>query len=271
MKIYHIYYFIYFLISYFLFQLIYSKDIWVFLIGNIISKTVYILLNVILINKENLQLVHKTLGWFFIEHILEDYHKNTGKFFLTNRDFRQKLILNVFILFKNIIFWSYFTTLFELMCLILILIFLSYILFLCIFYDNKKIKLKQLLFLTLYCLLLLILFFKLSKFTYLDIYYILKPIFLLIQLIINIYCLFAYLYLILNLFIIFLFDLKINFLNLIYLILKAIFYGILILLCITFVINILIFYHKTNNNFLQEFFIPILYIIYLFFSSINCN
>ena len=122
--------------------------------------------------------------------------------------------------------------------------------FLCIFYDNKKIKLKQLLFSTLYCLLLLILFFKLSKFTYLDIYYILKPIFLLIQLMINIYCLFAYLYLILNLFIIFLSDLKINFLNLIYLILKTIFYGILILLCITFVINILIFYHKTNNNFI---------------------
>ena len=106
MKILHIQYCIYFLIGYLLiFQLIYFKDLWVFLIGNLLSNFVYFLLDIILINEENLHFIQKTLSWFFIEHVFEYYQKNTGKFFLTNRDFRQKLILNIFILLKNILLW----------------------------------------------------------------------------------------------------------------------------------------------------------------------
>lgn len=266
---YFIYYMTYFLISYCLLQLIYSKNIWVFFTGKIISDMVYILLQNILINKENLQLVHKTLGWFFIDHIWEDYQKNTGKFFLTNRDFRQKLTLNIFILLRNILFWSYFTTLFELTCLILILTFLSYILFLCFFYYPKKTKLKKLIFPALCCILFIILFLKLTEFTYLDIYYILKPLFFLIQLIIITYCLVIYFYLILNFVIHFLPDLKIDFLNVIYLILKIISYCVLAILCLTVIVHIVLSNHKTSNNFLQEFFLSLFYLIYVFFYFIS--
>ena len=269
MKIYYFYYFTYFLIGCFLFQLIYSKNIWFFFTGNIISQIVYILLDKILINQKKLQFIHKTLGWFFIEHVWEDYQKHTGKFFLTNKDFRQKLTLNVFILFRNIVFWSYFTTLFEFACILLILTFLSYILFLYFFYDTKKTKLKKLVLLVFYFVLSTILALKLTEFTCSDIYYVLKPLFFFVQFIISIYCIIIYISLLLHLFIHFLYNFKIDFLSYIYLILKTIFYFGFATLCLTCIVHILILNHKTSNNFLQEFFLLILYIIYLFFYFIK--
>ena len=269
MKIIDIYYLIYFLIGYFLFKLIYFKDIWVFLIGNLISNIVYVLLDVILINNENLQLIQKTLSWFLIEHIYEYYQKNTGKFFLTNRDFRQKLILNIFILLRNILFWSYFTTLFEFICLILNITFLSYILFLCMYYDTKEIKLNQFLFFTFYSLFLMTIFFKFYEFTYLDLYYILKPILFFIQVLTSLYCIIIYFYLILNFFFLYLSNLHINFLNLLFLICKTFFYHVVVILCLMIVLGLLILYHKINNNFMQEFFILILYVYSFILYYIN--
>ena len=53
----------------------------------------------------NLDIVNRLFGWFFLEHLFEDYEINAGKFFLINADFR-KLIKNFLIV--NLIFaWAH--------------------------------------------------------------------------------------------------------------------------------------------------------------------
>jgi len=75
MNILYLYYFMYFLICFLIFYLMYFKEIWIFFIGNILSNIVFVLLHVILVDKKKLYLIHKVLGWFFIEHIYDYYQK----------------------------------------------------------------------------------------------------------------------------------------------------------------------------------------------------
>ena len=84
----------------------------------------------------NLDIVNRLFGWFFLEHLFEDYEINAGKFFLINADFR-KLIKNFLIVVRNIIIWSHLLTFAEFLLTGSTLFLLVYFLF---YFVKTKIK-----------------------------------------------------------------------------------------------------------------------------------
>ena len=61
---------------------------WYLISGNFISSLLFIILSSSLKNISSLPNFESLVGWFLIEHIFEEYHLTTGKFFLISEDFR---------------------------------------------------------------------------------------------------------------------------------------------------------------------------------------
>ena len=74
----------------------------------------------------------KIIGWFLIDHILEEYELTSGKFFLINEDYRS-LITNLIVISKNYLFLSQLLNPIEFMLLFFLML---------IFFFNKNNKLK---------------------------------------------------------------------------------------------------------------------------------
>lgn len=236
---------------------------WYLIAGKFMSLTLYFIFCKTFICTNELNLLDRVIGWFFVEHLFEEYNIPAGKFFLTNIDFRT-LLKNVLIIFRNVFVWSHFVTLTEFILTISILILVIY--FLVYFLKSNKINasVREIFILSYYLvvfyLLLLKTFFSFDLF---DIYFIFKPItavlFLCSCFFIAIRFYFFYLILsVLNAMIrrCFVIFIKLIFYSLIFLYLNTLFFSFL---SITF---------ELNNCLVQEFLIKILivyaYVYYLF-------
>lgn len=62
--------------------------------GKILSFIVFVIIVKLFNSFSDLILVEKIIGWFFIDHIFEEYNFTSGKFFLVNEDYRD-LIKNL--------------------------------------------------------------------------------------------------------------------------------------------------------------------------------
>ena len=81
----------------------------------------------------NLFVLEKSIGWFLIEHVFEEYELTAGKFFIVNDDFRT-LIQNFIAILRNILFLAQAFTPLEFFTINFLLIFIL------IFYKNKSLK-----------------------------------------------------------------------------------------------------------------------------------
>lgn len=103
--------------------------------GKILSVFVFLLVYKLFKTFPDLILFENVMGWFVVDHILEEYNFTSGKFFLINEDFRS-LIRNLVVLIVSVFFFSQQISLLEFLfintCLVLIVLVLI----------NKKLKYK---------------------------------------------------------------------------------------------------------------------------------
>lgn len=85
---------------------------WCLVAGKLLSFVCYFVLAKMILNSYDLSLLDRVLGWFLVEHMFEEYCQTSGKFFFVNNDFRS-LTINVVLLLRNLLFFSYFLTLAE--------------------------------------------------------------------------------------------------------------------------------------------------------------
>jgi len=236
---------------------------WYLIAGKLMSVISYFVFYKAVLNPNDLNLLDRLFGWFFFEHVFEEYGTNVSKFFLTNIDFRT-LIGNVLIVVRNILTLSHFLTLTEFLLTISVLLLLIYFLFHFLKINRIRGKKNEIGILIYYTFVIYILLIKtFASFDLSDIYFIFKPISILI----------------LTFFvppILFWFwvgrryaaahkkeNLKIR----VYFV-KVCFYLLNLLLTSTVIINTLTTLNSLSNNFLQEFLIKIIivytYIYYLF-------
>jgi lysylphosphatidylglycerol synthetase-like protein (DUF2156 family) len=149
---------------------------WYLFAGKLMSLIAYFVFYKLLINLNDLNLLDRVFGWFFVEHVFEEYNKNAGKFFLTNGDFRN-LIKNLLVIIRNILIWSHLLTLTEFLLTVSILILLVYFLFYFLKINKIKGKKVEVVIFVYYTLIIYILLLKtFVSFNLFDIYFIFKPI-----------------------------------------------------------------------------------------------
>jgi hypothetical protein len=76
---------------------------WYFVAGRLMSLLTIALMLKLSHNFLDLGVYERFIGWFFVEHVFEDYSLTAGKFFLVSEDFRT-LIKNLLIIIRNFIF-----------------------------------------------------------------------------------------------------------------------------------------------------------------------
>lgn len=99
---------------------------WYLISGQLMTLSIYLLFYKLFKNFYDLILIEKFMGWFLIDHILEEYSITAGKFFLINEDYRS-LIKNLTILIKNICFLAQFFTPIQFILVNICLIFLYFL------------------------------------------------------------------------------------------------------------------------------------------------
>ena len=223
---------------------------WVLIIGKILSLFYYLLL--IKYYCHFLYFQDQDFSWYFFDFILKNYEISVCKFFIVNQEVRI-FIKNLFIIYINIFIWPVSVTFFE-FCLIVII--LSYFIYLLIIYSKSKKTKFSLIIMAFNLYIALFFFFQIFKFfTFLDFYYI-NIIFLINGFIIGVI---YYIYFNINIFYIYIFKYKIKKSNR----LKKIFFFklyIYMFLLILLVNLIIISLNKISNNFVQEFIINFLLI-----------
>ena len=140
------------------------------------SVVSYFVFYKVALDPTDLNLLDRLFGWFFFEHVFEEYAITAGKFFLINEDFRT-LITNVLIVIRNILILSHFLTLTEFLLTISVLLLLTYFLFYFLKINKiggKKNEVGILIYYTFVIYILLIKTFV--SFDLFDIYFIFKPI-----------------------------------------------------------------------------------------------
>ena len=218
---------------------------WYLISGKLMSFIAYFSFkNLFDLNNNYLNTAVKFFGWFLLEHIEEDYEKTAGKFFITNEDFR-RLIKNIFIVVRNVIFWSHLITFLEFILILSILILLIYVLF--HFLKVKRIKSILLDCVLLFYYLNIILFLSLNlyfSFDWFDLCFIFNPI-IIILLMLGFIKLKVLVYF---------YDYIINNQN------KIIFIKFLLYLILLYIIIISFDLNLIKNNFIQESVVKILII-----------
>ena len=109
-----------------------QKVMWYLISGQLMSFFSFLLILKFFQNYSDLIIFDKIIGWFLIDHILEEYELTSGKFFLINEDYRS-LITNLIVISKNYLFLSQLLNPIAFM-----LLFFSVL----IFFFNKNNKLK---------------------------------------------------------------------------------------------------------------------------------
>jgi len=93
-------------------------------------------------SNKKLSLSSIVTGWFFQEHVLEDFNMTGGKRFLLKRDFRNRFLTQSLKVARNLIFWAHAITTFEMASFIL-LFSLYFLVFIIVFLQpitEKKIR-----------------------------------------------------------------------------------------------------------------------------------
>ncbi len=226
---------------------------WYFFAGKLIALISYSSFNNLLIHFYDLNLLNKIVGWFFIEHVFEEYNKTSGKFFLINKDFRN-LLKNLLILNRNILFWSQFLTLTELLLTISLLSLIVYFSIYLICKNKIRGKSKEVLILLYYVFLIYLLLLKSVIFlNWFDVCFMFKSI-----IIFSFICsisIFIYLKII-TLYNLTLYNLKFKKTQIFFI--KSFFYLLTIGLLNYSCTELWLTFNLCNNNIMQELFISIL-------------
>lgn len=149
---------------------------WYLIAGRLMSGVSFFVFYKVTLNPGDLNLLDRLFGWFFFEHVFEEYGTSVGKFFLTNAGFRT-LMENVLIVVRNILTLSHFLTLTEFLLTVSILLLLIYFLFHFLKINRVKGKKNEVGIFIYYAFVIHILVIKTSvSFNLSDIYFIFKPI-----------------------------------------------------------------------------------------------
>lgn len=223
--------------------------------GKLMSLIVYFIFYKLLITPDSLNLLDRVFGWFFIEHVYEEYNVTAGNFFFYNNDFRT-LIKNLLIVVRNVLFLSHIFTSAEFVLTVSILVLLIYILF-CLLKINKiRGKKAEVVIIIYYTFIIYILLLKtFVSFNMFDIYFIFNP----LVIIFCVFTVFAFIYKIAIVFYETLLkdkDQKSKFFKLI----KLNFYILSAIIIALACFKCLITLNYINNNFVQEFIMKILLI-----------
>jgi hypothetical protein len=219
-----------------------------------------------LFEPNTLSVFDQICGWFLIEHIFEDYKKTAGKFFMTNRDFRN-LIKNLLIIIRNIVFWSHMLTLLEFLLIVSILFLSTFTLY--YFFKTKQLQNNLIgivisiyyIFITYVLLLKIVVSYK-----WFDVYFIFKPILnmsLFLAFLLFIYLVFFIIYT----YIVETANQQNSFLLFKVLLVKTCFYLLSFsFICFCF-LNVFLFLSLFNDNILQELiFKKLIFYIYVFYN-----
>jgi hypothetical protein len=226
---------------------------WYLIAGKLMCLIIYFIFSKAFVYTNELSILERLIGWFFVEHLFEEYNILAGKFFLTNVDFRT-LLKNLLIIFRNVFVWSHFVTLTEFLLTVSILILITY--FLVYFLKLKKINanVMDIFILSYYAIIIYLLLLKtFFSFDLFDIFFIFKPITALLFLC---SCLFIAIRFLLFYFIVFTLNTIVRYCSVVFI--KTIFY-VLIIFCL----NILFFTFfsitlELSNNLVQELLVKIL-------------
>lgn len=231
---------------------------WYLIAGKLMTLLSYFTFRKASLFINELNLLDRLIGWFFVEHIFEEHNLPPGKFFLINLNFRV-LIKNFLIILRNVFIWSHFITLMEFLVIVSILLLITY--FLSYFLKLKKIKFKIIeIFIFVYYIFIvyLLLLKTFLSFDLFDIYFIFNPIIVLLFITSCSFIVVRFYSLLLLLFVsnirvqsFFVICIKITYYFLTFLFLISLFLGFLL---ITF---------ELNHNLVQECFIKLL-IVYTY-------
>ena len=105
---------------------------WYLIVGRVLTILTYSVYLNYVYELKKINTVEIFLGWFLLEHIFEEYCMTPSKLFLTYEDFRM-LIVNIFLLARNIFFMAQFFTPAE-------FIFINVVLIIVILKYKKKLK-----------------------------------------------------------------------------------------------------------------------------------
>ena len=103
----------------------YQKFMWYLMVGNVLTILTYSVYLNYLYKLEEINTVEIFFGWFFLEHIFEQYNTTPGKLFLIYEDFRT-LIINIVLLTRNIFFMAQLFTPAEFVFINIVLIYLIF-------------------------------------------------------------------------------------------------------------------------------------------------
>jgi len=231
---------------------------WYLIAGKLMSLIIYFIFSKAFVYMNELSILDRLIGWFFVEHLFEEYSILAGKFFLINVDFRT-LLKNVLIIFRNVFVWSHLVTLTEFLLTVSILILITY--FLVYFLKLKKINadVMNIFILSYYAVIIYLLLLKtFFSFDLFDIFFIFKPI---TAILFFCSCFFIAIRFLLFYFIVLRVSTIVYYCYIIFI--KTIFY-VLIVFCL----NILFFTFlsvtlELSNNLIQEFLVKIL-IVYTY-------
>lgn len=147
---------------------------WYLIAGKLMCLIIYFIFSKAFVYTNELTMLDRVIGWFFVEHLFEEYNIIAGKFFLTNIDFRT-LLKNVLIIFRNVFVLSHLVTFTEFLLTVSILILISY--FLVYFLKLKKISTVDIFVFSYYAIIIYLLLLKtFFSFDLFDIFFIFKPI-----------------------------------------------------------------------------------------------
>jgi hypothetical protein len=132
---------------------------WVLISGRVLSVFVILVIGKLFENFSDLILFEKIIGWFLVDHILEEYHLTSGKFFLINEDYRF-LIRNITVLILSICFFAQILTPLE-FCLVNIFLIAMFLVL-----TQKKLK-DKIRFFIFFCYIYLIHSFLIINFYFL--------------------------------------------------------------------------------------------------------
>lgn len=243
---------------------------WYLVAGKLMCLIIYFIFSKAFVHTNDLSIIDRLIGWFFVEHLFEEYNLIAGKFFLINIDFRT-LLKNVIIIFRNVFFLSHLVTLTEFLLTVSILILITY--FLIYFLKLKRVNAnaRDVFILGYYAVIIYLLLLKtFFSFDLFDIFFIFKPITVILFFC---SCLFIVIKFYLFYFTLFILNITIRYCFVVFI--KTIFYVLIFFYLNIIFLEFLSVTLELSNNVIQEFLVKSLivyaYIYYLFKTIYKCQ
>ena len=218
----------------------------------------------------NFNILEKSVSWFLVEHVFEQYNLTSGKFFIINEDFR-RLITNFLKIVRDLTYWPYVITITEFFSLIFTVCYLVY-LGVIDFYSKLSTKVKYTFKDFVYYLFISAFIAEIHyRYTKFDVLFVLRPLGIWFDCV----CVLFYVYLFCFILYNYVFYYNSNFSTQLYIkypVIKSYFYLMCLFSTLYSVYFISFFENATSNNFIQELALNIIFVytyIYYFFNYIN--